>query len=156
MLVYVCAQNTLFFYLLVWNQSMRKWVNLSNLTVRRKQPGRGVAQSIEKKNLKKVRSLCWSFGVTFNLLTAVYVTSFEPWHELSNNVVCATSKASDQPAHMHSLIRAFASRLKIILEFLSLRGVCTGSSESTMFEITCGGSFVQFYMYLCNEMQLWW
>ena len=22
----------------------------------------------------------------------------EPWHEISNNVVCATSKASDQPA----------------------------------------------------------
>ena len=26
--------------------------------------------------------------------------SYEPEHELSNNVVCATSKASDQPAHM--------------------------------------------------------
>ena len=33
----------------------------------------------------------------------------EPQHEISNNVVCATSKASDQPAHMRSLIRAFAS-----------------------------------------------
>ena len=38
---------------------------------------------------------------------------FEPWHEISNNVVCATSKASDQPAHTRSLIRAFASRLSI-------------------------------------------
>ena len=28
----------------------------------------------------------------------------EPWHEISNNVVCVTSKASDQPAHMRSLI----------------------------------------------------
>ena len=35
------------------------------------------------------------------------VTTFEPWHEISNNEVCATSKASDQPAHTHSLIRAF-------------------------------------------------
>ena len=35
----------------------------------------------------------------------------EPVHEISNNVVCATSKASDQPAHTRSLIRAFASRL---------------------------------------------
>ena len=35
-------------------------------------------------------------------------------HEISNNVVCATSKASDQPAHMRSLIRAFASRLSIL------------------------------------------
>ena len=31
-------------------------------------------------------------------------------HEISNNVVCATSKFSDQPAHMHSLIRALASQ----------------------------------------------
>ena len=50
-------------------------------------------------------------------------------------MVCATSKALDQPAHMRSLIRAFASRLNILcvlliehhLEFLSLRGGCTGS-----------------------------
>ena len=39
---------------------------------------------------------------------------FEPVHEISNNVVCATSEASDQPAHMRSLIRAFASRLSIL------------------------------------------
>ena len=38
----------------------------------------------------------------------------EPVHEISNNVVCGTSKASDQPAHMHSLIRAFASRLSVL------------------------------------------
>ena len=35
-------------------------------------------------------------------------------HEISNYVVCATSKGSDQPAHMRSLIRAFASRLNIL------------------------------------------
>ena len=39
---------------------------------------------------------------------------FEPRHEISNNVVCPTSKASDQPAHTRSLIRAFTSRLNII------------------------------------------
>ena len=38
----------------------------------------------------------------------------EPVHEISNNVVCVTSKASDQPAHMRSLISAFASRLSIL------------------------------------------
>ena len=37
----------------------------------------------------------------------------ESRHEISNNVVCATSKASDQPGHMRSLIRAFASGLNI-------------------------------------------
>ena len=39
---------------------------------------------------------------------------YEPRHEISNNVVCAITKASDQPAHTHSLIRAFASRLHIL------------------------------------------
>ena len=60
-------------------------------------------------------------------------------HEISNNVVCATSKASDQPAHTRSLIRAFAGRLTICtivkllaehhLEFLSLKRGYTGSYE---------------------------
>ena len=39
---------------------------------------------------------------------------YGPVHEISNNVVCATSTASDQPAHTRSLIRAFASRLNIL------------------------------------------
>ena len=38
----------------------------------------------------------------------------EPVHEISNNVACATSKASDKPAHARSLIRDFASRLSIL------------------------------------------
>ena len=38
----------------------------------------------------------------------------EPLHEISNNVVCATSKGSDQPAHTRSLIGAFTSRLNIL------------------------------------------
>ena len=39
---------------------------------------------------------------------------YEPVREISNNVVCATSKVSDQPAHTRSLIRAFASRLSVL------------------------------------------
>ena len=38
----------------------------------------------------------------------------EQQHEISNNVVCAISNASNQPAHMRSLVRAFASRLNIL------------------------------------------
>ena len=58
------------------------------------------------------------------------VSSYEPPHEICNNVVCATSKALYQPAHTRSLISAFASRLNILtvelltehhLEFLSLK-----------------------------------
>ena len=38
----------------------------------------------------------------------------EQRHKISNNVAYSTNKGSDQPAHMHSLIRAFASRLSIL------------------------------------------
>ena len=69
---------------------------------------------------------------------------YEQRHEIYKNVVCATNKASDQPANMRSLIRAFASCLNIMsvrlltehhLEFLSLTGGCTGSAESTLVKI---------------------
>ena len=45
---------------------------------------------------------------------------FKPQHEISKNVVHAIIKASDQPAHthmpahMHSLIRAYACCLNIL------------------------------------------
>ena len=61
------------------------------------------------------------------------------------NVVCATSRASDQHAHMRSLIRAFASHLKYSLtlklltehhlEFLNLEGGCAGLSKFTLVHI---------------------
>ena len=38
----------------------------------------------------------------------------EPGHKISNNVVCTTSKGSDRPVHMGSLIRTFASHLNIL------------------------------------------
>ena len=52
-------------------------------------------------------------------------------------MLCATSKGSDQPAHMHRLIGAFASDMNILfmcvklmtehhLKFQSLKGGCTG------------------------------
>ena len=40
--------------------------------------------------------------------------TIEQRHEISNNVVCAASKAYDQPGHTRSLIRAFASRLNVL------------------------------------------
>ena len=49
---------------------------------------------------------------TFSELQAPILN--EPVHLISNNVVCAISKASDQPAHTHSLIRAFARRLNFL------------------------------------------
>ena len=55
--------------------------------------------------------------VTDGIICIIHVSAarlFEPWHGISNNVVCATSEASDQPAHTRSLIRAIASRLNIL------------------------------------------
>ena len=49
-----------------------------------------------------------------NWLTKETKRKFELWHEISNILVCATSKASDQPAHARSLIRAFSSRFNIL------------------------------------------
>ena len=57
----------------------------------------------------------------------------ETQHEISNNVVCATRKGSDQPTRTRSLTIAFVCRLTYNhLEFLSLKGGCSGSSESTL------------------------
>ena len=55
---------------------------------------------------------CVSKLLTIHQLTLSSI--FEPGHEISNNVVCATIKASDQPAHTRSLIRAFACPLNIL------------------------------------------
>ena len=41
----------------------------------------------------------------------IKLNNIEPQHKISNNVVCVTSKDSDQTTR--SLIRAFASRLNI-------------------------------------------
>ena len=84
----------------------------------------------------------------------------EPVHEIFNNVVCATSKASDQPAHTHSLIRAFASRLNTSIIWLlsywlniiflvsklkrmlhTLVWVYT-CQNTTLLEISCHGSYI--------------
>ena len=89
--------------------------------------------------------------------TLVKMPHCEPQHEISNNVVCATIKASDQLAHTRSLIRAFAICLDILtikllteqhLEFLSLIGDCIGSSESTLVKMPhCWKSHVTAHAY---------
>ena len=72
--------------------------------------------------------LCWaqvlwcSFSVLSSFAIAlvkrvkelVCLLLIEPRHEVSNNMVFATSKTSDHPGHTHSLNRAFASHLNIL------------------------------------------
>ena len=69
---------------------------------------------------------------------------YEPRQELSNNVVCATSKCSDKSAHTRRLTSLcwslkYSINVKLLtkphLKFLSLNGGCTGLSESTLVKI---------------------
>ena len=101
-------------------------------------------------------SVLWYFNSSGDYLPLRFL-SREPVHEISNSVVCATSKASDQPTHTRSQIRAFACRLNIIwvfsywlniiLSFWAYRGgglrglvwACT-CRGATLLEISCQGS----------------
>ena len=58
--------------------------------------------------------LSFNFSVTEEHTVGKIIDKIEPVHEISNNLVCAPSKASDQPAHTRSLISVFASRLSIL------------------------------------------
>ena len=64
-------------------------------------------------------TMCYSafLNVAFSKILSSVIGSNkilnEPAHEISNNVICETSKAPDQPAHTRSLIRTFASGLSI-------------------------------------------
>ena len=66
-------------------------------------------------NVKRLSCNCFMYqtgGHFANSIANWY--KIEPQHEISNNVVCAPNKCSDQPAHTKSLFRAFASRLNIL------------------------------------------
>ena len=75
----------------------------------------------------------------FVLCETLYKKLFELQHEISNKVVCATSKGSDQTAE--SLCESFEYFMTLWpltehpFEFLSLNRDCTGSSELTHVKI---------------------
>ena len=58
----------------------------------------------------------WGYSYIFQIWLKIITNQYAymPVHEISNNMVCATIKASDQPAHTRSLIRDFACRLYIL------------------------------------------
>ena len=77
--------------------------------------------------------------------------TFEPPHEISNNVVCVTSKDSDQPAHKLTHFMTLKLLTEHNLEFLSLKGGYTGSSESIHIKIPhCWKSHVTANLTLSN------
>ena len=76
---------------------------------------------LSKLGLHKLTGPC-EFGYLHKIMTQLLDMFYfrisndiiEPRHEISNNVVCATSNASDPHAHTRSLIRDFANRLNIL------------------------------------------
>ena len=70
----------------------------------------GEQQILSAVNLSANQTILLSAYLPASLSACMYVFLTE----ISYNVVCATSKGSDQPAHMQSLIRNFACRLYII------------------------------------------
>ena len=61
------------------------------------------------KNDKKYNKVKKNLPIDKPGINGLICQNFEPGHELTNNVVCVTSKGLDQP-----LIRAFASCLNIL------------------------------------------
>ena len=101
-----------------WEYSQRYMINRGSYckkNIRKKERRKN-----RKERTKKERYQCWIYswllitGTRISCSTCLNWSTFEPVHEISNNMVCATSKALDQPAHMRSLIRAFASCLSIL------------------------------------------
>ena len=77
-------------------------------------------------------------GIFRRVSSLTHCIYINPWHEISNNVVCATSKASDQPAQTDQSLCLPLEYSMIVdlltkhhLEILSFKGGYTGSSEST-------------------------
>ena len=72
-------------------------------------------QLVLSDKLARKNCLTWvKHSIPLSGVQEISFTINEPRHETSNNLVCAISKASDQPAHMRSLIRVFANRLNIL------------------------------------------
>ena len=72
-------------------------------------------------------------------ITHIYLEfwpTYGPVHEISNNVVCATSKGSDQSI-CSSLAYSMSVKLltEHLLEVLSLKGGCIGLYESTLVKM---------------------
>ena len=83
-------------------------------------------------------------------------------HEISNHVVCATSKVSDHPAYAQSdqsLCKLHECSISVMLltenhlEFLSLKECCTGWFESTLVKMPhCWKSHVGAHIYRFNSI----
>ena len=65
-------------------------------------------------HLTWVYTVCWLLSVQIFVINAFYQPLFEPDHDKTYNKTCATSKDSDQPAHLHTLIRVLADHICLL------------------------------------------
>ena len=75
-------------------------------------------RNFAKMSFHPIDNIQWTFSLMKNSSERlrgcdIWPTN-EPWHGISNNVGCVTSKALDQPVHTCSLTRAYASGLNIL------------------------------------------
>ena len=112
--------------------------------------------------MKEIRGSLWdkcNFVLIYSR-NAFFAPIYGPQNEISNNVVCATTKGSDQPAHMRSLIRVFTSRLTIVFGVSKLkRGPqrlvwVYPCQNATLLEISCRGSNVFVGLCWCCSKKL--
>ena len=74
-----------------------------------------IENDFEGHRIEKLPQLNYvNVSVFNNRQNMVPYSKIEPGNEISNKVVCATSKGSDHAAHTQSLIRAFARHLNIL------------------------------------------
>ena len=95
---------------------------------------------------RRVKWHDWNPNVRMKVwILAMVDRNTEPRHEISNNVVCATSKGSAQPCEYAQTVLSLGWSLsysmvvelltKSHLRFLYFKGGCTGSSESTLVKM---------------------
>ena len=81
----------------------------------------------------------------------------EPWLEISNNVVCVTSNISDQPSHMPSLIRAFASPLNILWLLSYWPNIIWSLSVTSHINCIFAHCLINIvYLMACAFIRSWW
>ena len=97
-----------FFYIFIVNVGLYKEPEFARTKFHQKLKQKH-AFYLEKTKI--VQSVCTIFIHSFIHSYYVYIaTIFEPQHDKTNKMTCASSEDSDQPAQLYSLIRIFAVR----------------------------------------------
>ena len=73
--------------------------------------------------LHNLTTFAMSMAITSQIQGNIEENATEPGHSFICKIACASSEDSDQPAHLHRLIRVFAVRLKTLWNLGYLKSV---------------------------------